>query len=73
MRENENSRLWRGYVRVYATVYRTWSRLLHRFNFHHAKVAYLQGGAIQDWCQWCGLRMDRVRVDASSSDTGAGE
>ena len=44
--------------------YRPWSRLLHRYNFHHASVLgpIEPDGAIQDWCQWCGLRMNRVNT-----------
>jgi hypothetical protein len=40
--------------------YRAWSRFLHRFNYHHTTTCYPDGD-IQDWCEWCGLRMTRVR------------
>jgi hypothetical protein len=43
--------------------YRVWSKLIHRFNYHHMELSYPlnERGQVDTvaWCHWCGLR-DRV-------------
>jgi len=40
----------------YRVGYRSWSRLLHRFNLHHARrTGPMEDGAILNRCEWCGL------------------
>ena len=37
--------------------YRAFMRWAHRWNWHHTKtIGPLEDGAMQEWCQWCGLR-----------------
>jgi hypothetical protein len=36
-------------------VYRTRSRLLHRFNLHHTRSNIMEDGATLTKCDWCGL------------------
>ncbi len=44
--------IWRCYF------YRSFSRLIHCFGFHHAPPNYSmrERQGVLCWCQWCGLR-----------------
>lgn len=44
--------------------YRFYSRLAHRFNWHHTVTTRPGTTDVQDWCQWCGLRS--IRIDGKS-------
>ena len=39
----------------YGKVYRSFTKLAHRYNWHHVKIIYPEKD-MQLWCQWCGLR-----------------
>ena len=54
-----NEQEW--YCRIYGTIYGAWSRLIHRFNWHHTRTfGPLEDGAMVTRCGWCGLeRLDR--------------
>jgi hypothetical protein len=60
-----------GMASVIHWAHRTWQRLLHHFNYHHVKVCHLEDGTVQDWCPWCGLRMNRLPTTRPSGPKAA--
>ena len=45
----------RVYVFFYASVYRTLSRILHKFNLHYMPEHQIENDVLC-WCKWCGIR-----------------
>jgi hypothetical protein len=45
----------RVYVFFYASVYRTLSRILHKFNLHYMPEHQIENDVLC-WCRWCGIR-----------------
>lgn len=45
-------------------LYRPLMRLAHRFNWHHMTICYIEDD-IMDWCQWCGVRQVRPKLESS--------
>lgn len=62
--DNENSKVAGLMVAVYSWRYRTWSRFIHRFNYHHMPLSYPDDDIIA-WCHWCGLR-DKLQPSQST-------
>ncbi len=52
--DNEDSKLGGFLLFFYYRRYKYWSKLIHRFNYHHVKPLLVEPGAV--WCHWCGLR-----------------
>ena len=50
-------------------------RFTHRYGWHHAPETKLVGGEVMRWCQWCGLREVRRRMNppALSLDENEGK
>jgi len=52
----------------YSWAYRPLMRFLHRHNWHHMKVCHIEGD-VTDWCEWCGIRQVRMKLNSPLSIT----
>ena len=53
---SEDRRYYFGFGWLRGWLYRSVSRVAHRFHWHHMPLSHLEDGATLEWCHWCGIR-----------------